>query len=94
MAEIKSVKETEQEEGRNRRKTTVKNDTVKNGEEGKSAGMQPAGQEGKRGLSGKWRMQIFPLHLKTLCKLSFPFRKKLASGGAERKKEKKNTVLE
>jgi len=49
--------------------------------EEKRAGLQAAGQGGKRGLSGKYRMQIFTLHLKTLCKLSAPLHK-LASGRA------------
>lgn len=80
-----------QKEDRNSSKTEVK----KNGGEEKSAGTQAAGQGGKRGHLGKQRMQIFPLHMKTLSKLSLHLSKNWLQVEQEGKKTKNNnTVLE
>lgn len=64
-----------------------------NGGEEESASVQAAGQRGKRGLSGKERMQIFPLHLKMLCKLFVNLSKIWLQVEQEQKKGE-NAVLE
>lgn len=63
----------------------------KNEGEEKSAGIQAAGKGGKFGLYGKQRMQIFPLHLKTLCKLSLHLSKNWLQ--VEQVEKKKKTPL-
>lgn len=92
MAETKSgMKKRTKDKRRTEipQKIEVGNDIMKNGREEESASVQAAGQGGKGVLSGKERMQIFPLHLKMPCKLSVHLSKNWLQVEQEQKKRRK-----